>query len=91
MSVMAQLRGGLALAVALVCERRTAKSLNLQFQVLKLENPPYDFDAAFRIAETGRAQMVLVLSSPYFIPQMSRIVELAKAGTIRIRPFMKVG
>jgi len=31
-----------------------------------LENPPYDFAAAFRELADGGAQIVLVLSSPYF-------------------------
>jgi putative tryptophan/tyrosine transport system substrate-binding protein len=56
---------------------RTAKSLSMQLQPLKLENPPYDFDAAFRSAAAGGAQMALVLSSPLFIPHMSRMAELA--------------
>ena len=56
---------------------RAAKSLTLQIQPLKLENPPYDFDAAFRHAQTGAAQIVLVLSSPFFIPYRTRIVQLA--------------
>jgi putative ABC transport system substrate-binding protein len=55
----------------------TAKSLQMQVQSLKLENPPYDFDAAFASAAAGAAQMVLVLSSPYFTPLASRIAELA--------------
>jgi putative ABC transport system substrate-binding protein len=56
---------------------RTAKSLNLQLQSLKLDNPPYDFDTAFRSAAADGAQMVLVLSSPFFIPHASQIAELA--------------
>jgi putative ABC transport system substrate-binding protein len=56
---------------------RTAKSLNLQLQSLKLENPPYDFDAAFRSAAAGAAQMALVLSSPFFVAHASRMAELA--------------
>src|SRR5262249_31665637 len=57
---------------------RAAKSLNLQLQALKLENPPYDFDAVFRSAVAGGAQMVLVQSSPNFIPHQSEIADLAK-------------
>jgi len=57
---------------------RAAKSLNLQLQALKLENPPYDFDAVFRSAVAGGAQMVLVQSSPNFIPHQSEIANLAK-------------
>jgi ABC-type uncharacterized transport system substrate-binding protein len=56
---------------------RAAKALNLQVQALRLENPPYDFDAAFRGAASGGAQMVLVLSSPFFLPHRHQIVELA--------------
>jgi putative tryptophan/tyrosine transport system substrate-binding protein len=56
---------------------RTAKALSLQVQTLRLENPPYDFAAVFRDAAAGGAQMVLVLSSPFFLPHRARIVELA--------------
>jgi putative ABC transport system substrate-binding protein len=59
-----------------------AKSLNLQVQPLKLENSPYDFEAAFRSAAAASAQMVLVLSSPLFAPQSARIAELAIAGRL---------
>jgi putative ABC transport system substrate-binding protein len=56
---------------------RAAKALNLQVQPLRLEIQPYDFDAAFRSAASSGAQMVLVLSSPSFLPHQPRIVELA--------------
>src|SRR5262245_31113854 len=49
---------------------RAAKDLNLQTQPLRLENPPYDFDTAFRSAASGGAQMVQVLSSPFFLPHL---------------------
>jgi putative ABC transport system substrate-binding protein len=52
---------------------RSAKSLKLQIQGRKLENPPYDFDAAFRNVVADGAQMVLVQSSPLFIPHQARI------------------
>jgi putative ABC transport system substrate-binding protein len=58
---------------------QTAKSLNVQLQALKLENAPYDFDAAFRSAAASAAQMVLVLSSPFFTQHRFRIAELAIA------------
>jgi putative ABC transport system substrate-binding protein len=61
-----------------VAAERAAKALNLQVQALRLENPPYDFDAAFRRALSGGAQIVLVLSSPFFLPERNRVVELAK-------------
>jgi putative ABC transport system substrate-binding protein len=56
---------------------RQARSLRLDVQSLKLENPPYDFDAAFRSLAEGSPQMLLVLSSPYFGPYRAHIAELA--------------
>ncbi|MGA8497943.1 MAG: ABC transporter substrate binding protein [Xanthobacteraceae bacterium] len=44
---------------------------------MKLENPPYDFDAAFRSLAEGSPQMLLVLSSPFFTSYRSHIAELA--------------
>ena len=56
---------------------RRAKVLGLQVRSQKMENPPYDFEAAFRaIAETD-PQMLLVLSSPFFGQQSQQITELA--------------
>jgi putative ABC transport system substrate-binding protein len=54
-----------------------ARSLGVELQSLKLENPPYDFDGAFRSAAAGAAQMVLVLSSAFFTRHGSRIADLA--------------
>ncbi len=62
-----------------VAAERAAMSLKITVQPLKLENPPYDFAAAFRNASQGSAQMALILSSPLFAPQSSRIAELAIA------------
>ena len=56
---------------------RQAKSLRLDVRSLKLENPPYDFDAAFRSLAEGSPQMLLVLSSPFFTPHRSHIADLA--------------
>ena len=56
---------------------QAAKSLPVKLAPIKLENPPYDFDAAFRVAAAGDAQMALVLSSPFFIPHAPRIAKLA--------------
>jgi putative ABC transport system substrate-binding protein len=49
----------------------------LDVQSLKLENPPYDFDAAFRSLAKGSPQMLLVLSSPFFALSRAHIAELA--------------
>ena len=56
---------------------RQARSLSLDVQSLKLQHPPYDFDAAFQKLGDGSPQMLLVLSSPFFAPARSRIAELA--------------
>jgi putative ABC transport system substrate-binding protein len=65
-----------------------AKALTLQVQALRLENPPYDFDIAFRDAVSGGAQMALVLSTPSFLPHMARVVELANTHRL---PSMFIG
>src|SRR6516225_5506131 len=51
---------------------RQAKSQRLEVQSLKLENPPYDFDAAFRSFAKESPQMLLVLSSQYFTRRSNR-------------------
>jgi putative ABC transport system substrate-binding protein len=56
---------------------RLAKSLRLEVGSLKLERPPYDFDAAFRTLADGRPNMLLVLSSPFFAQSNRHIAELA--------------
>ncbi len=56
---------------------QAAKSYSLQVRSLKLENPPYDFAAAYRNLAEGGAQMVLVLSSPYFTEYRPQLAELA--------------
>jgi putative ABC transport system substrate-binding protein len=56
---------------------RQARSLRLDVRSLKLENPPYDFDAAFQSLAEGAPQLLLVLSSQYFGPYRSHIAELA--------------
>jgi putative ABC transport system substrate-binding protein len=56
---------------------RQARSLRLDVRSLKLENPPYDFDAAFRTLAEGSLQMLLVLSSQFFTFSRSHIAELA--------------
>src|SRR5262249_45036519 len=59
-----------------------AKSLTWEIQPLKLENPPYDLDAAFRQVQADTAQAMLVLSSPLFIPHMPRVIEIATANRL---------
>jgi putative ABC transport system substrate-binding protein len=54
-----------------------ANSLHLQLRTFKLENPPYDFAAAFRTLAQDGAQMLLVLSSPLFAEHRVQLAELA--------------
>jgi putative tryptophan/tyrosine transport system substrate-binding protein len=56
---------------------RRAKALGLEVHSLKLDNPPYDFAAAFHNLAEASPQMLLVLSSPHFTPSRSQIAELA--------------
>jgi putative ABC transport system substrate-binding protein len=54
-----------------------AKSMPLELRPLKLGRPPHDFDAAFQTMAERAAQMVLVLSSPFFSEYRPQIAELA--------------
>jgi len=55
---------------------RAARSLHLELGTLKLDNPPYDFAAAFRTIAQGGAQMVLILSSPFFAEHRRQLADL---------------
>ena len=55
---------------------RRAKALGLDVISIKLEERPYDFAAAFRRSAEGGAQMLLVLSSPFFGSHTQTIVDL---------------
>ena len=57
--------------------RSVAKSMHLKLHSVKLESLPYDFQAAFRSVAQEQAQVLLVLSSPFFAPQRSRIANFA--------------
>ena len=56
---------------------QAAKALRIEIQPIKLENFPYDFEAAFRDASAGGAQMLLVLSSIVFTRSASQVAQLA--------------
>jgi len=51
--------------------------MHLQVRALKLENPPYDFAAAFRSLAQDGAQMLPVVSSPLFAESRVRLAKLA--------------
>jgi len=61
---------------------RAAKSLTLQIQPLKLENPPYDMDAVFQQVQAGAAQAMLILSTPLLISHMPKVIEMATANRL---------
>jgi ABC-type uncharacterized transport system substrate-binding protein len=73
----------------------TAKSLPLELRSLRLERPPYDFDAAFQMLTQDAAQMVLVLSTPFFAVQRAHIVELATQHRLPtmfvFKPYVEAG
>ena len=56
-----------------------ARSMPLELRPLKLDKPPYDFPAAFQTMVQGGGQMVLVLSSPFFVEHRPEIAALAIA------------
>jgi putative ABC transport system substrate-binding protein len=56
---------------------REAQARQLSLRPLKLENPPYDFAAAFRTLAQDDVQLLLVLSSTLFSPQSAQIASLA--------------
>jgi putative ABC transport system substrate-binding protein len=57
--------------------QRTAQSLHIDLRSHKVENPPFDFDEAFRGIAQDASRMVLVLSGPTFATQGTHIVDLA--------------
>ncbi len=57
--------------------QRAAKTLRLDLHAVKLENPPYNFTAAFQTIGQADAQMLLVLSSPLFSLYRREIAKLA--------------
>jgi putative ABC transport system substrate-binding protein len=73
---LAVLYDGLSADQFAAAEQR-ARSLRLDVRSLKMENPPYDFDVAFRTLAESSPQMLLVLSSPFFSLSRSHIAELA--------------
>jgi len=54
-----------------------AKTLGLSVHSVRLRNPPYDFEAAFRAVSESSPDMLLVLSSPNFAPFGPAIAQLA--------------
>jgi putative ABC transport system substrate-binding protein len=61
---------------------RTAKTFGLSLHSLKLEMPPYDWEAAFRSATQSGVRMMLVLSSPLFATSREKIASLATQNRV---------
>jgi len=57
--------------------QRTAQSLHIELRSHKVENPPFDFDEAFRAIAQDGSRMLLVLSGPSFGMQHAHIADLA--------------
>jgi len=57
--------------------QRAAQSMHIELRSHKLENPPFDFDKAFRAVVQDGSRMVLILSGPLFATQRSHIADLA--------------
>jgi hypothetical protein len=56
---------------------RRAKLMGLEVHSRRLDNPPYNFDAAIQTALDAKSNMLLVLSSPFFGRQREQIAELS--------------
>jgi putative ABC transport system substrate-binding protein len=56
--------------------QRETKARQLTLRAIKMENPPYDFDPAFRALAQEGVDMLHVLGSPLFSQQYERLAEL---------------
>jgi ABC-type uncharacterized transport system substrate-binding protein len=57
--------------------KQATKKLSLEFDGIRLEYPPYDFDSAFRLLAQRLPDMLLVLSSAHFTKSAPHIATLA--------------
>lgn len=57
--------------------QRTAQALHIGLRSHKVENPPFDFDTAFRAIGADGSQMLLVLSGPTFGTARQHLADLA--------------
>ena len=74
---------------------RVATGLRVRIQPMKLENPPYDFEEAFRKLIAIDTQMVLVLSTSRFLSGVHKLGELGIAHRLptmfRARHYVDAG
>jgi len=57
--------------------QRTAQSMHIELRSHKVENLPFDFDAAFRAVAQDGSRILLVLSGPTFGNHRAQIADLA--------------
>ena len=55
-----------------------ARVLGVQVQALELREPPDNVESAFSAAEQGRAEALVVLASPVFMRERTRIADLGR-------------
>lgn len=60
------------------------RPLGLQLQAVELRAQPYDLAEAFRAAERGRAEALLVSASPAFYRERGRLAELGTAHRVAV-------
>ena len=71
------------------------QAVGLELQPLHLQNPPYDFETAFRLAARSGAEAVMVLESAPIFRGRTQIVQLAKDNRLptsfAFREYVEVG
>jgi putative ABC transport system substrate-binding protein len=71
------------------------RSVGLELQPLDLQNPPYDFENAFRVAMRSRAEAIFVLESARIFRGRTQIAQLAMKNRLptsfAFREYVEVG
>ena len=71
------------------------QSVGLELQPLHLQNPPYDFENAFRVAARSGAEAIMVLESASIFRGRTQIAQLAKDNRLptsfAFRDYVEVG
>jgi putative ABC transport system substrate-binding protein len=71
------------------------RSVGLDLQPLHLQNPPYDFEKAFRVAARSGAKAIMVLESASIFRGRTQIAQLAKDNglptSFAFREYVEVG
>ena len=71
------------------------RSVGLELQPLDLQNPPYDFENAFRVAMQSRAEAIFVLESAPIFRGRTQIAQLAMKNRLptsfAFRDYVEVG